>query len=197
MYTPSKNTKTLTRFLSLLTCAFLLCAFNPLVMAQDGGQVQSRVQTEPNGDMFLIQEVTLNAPVKKVWAAFTTTEGWQSWVAPVSEVDFKLGGTIRTNYRKDGKVTDDDSIVNHIINYVPERALTLQAELGPHFPKVLKEREALMYNLITFESLGEDRTKLVSYGIGYQDTPELKKMIDFFIKANEDTYKSLIEYLDD
>lgn len=172
--------------------AYGLC---DIVCAQEKA-IQSRIVTEPNGDIFLIQEVTINAPVKKVWEAHTTTEGWQAWVAPVSEIDFKIGGTIRTNYRKDAKLTDDDSIVIHIVNYVPQRALTLQAELGENFPAVLKEREKQMYNLITFEALDEKRTKLISYGIGYKDSPELQKMLKFFVSGNEQSYKSLIDYLE-
>ena len=158
--------------------------------------IQSTVKTETNGDIFLIQEVTMNAPVKKVWAAYTTADGWESWATPVASVDLNIGGTIRTNYRKDGKTTDDDAIVLHIINYVPERVLTLQAELGPHFPAALTVREKQMYNLITFHSLGENRSKIVSYGIGYKDTPEMQKLLKFFVSGNEQTYERLIKYVE-
>ena len=158
--------------------------------------IQTTVKTEPNGDIFLVHEVTLNAPVGKVWAAYTTTKGWQSWVAPVASVDLKIGGLIKTNYRKGGKLTDDDAITLNIINYVPQRALTLQAELAKNFPTVLKVREKQMYNLITFLPMGKNRTKLVSYGIGYKDSPEMMKMLKFFVQANEQSFRKLIKYVE-
>lgn len=163
---------------------------------EETSAIKSTVKTEPNGDVFLIQEVTINASVKKVWDAYTTADGWQGWATPVASVDLNIGGTIRTNYRKDGKTTDDDAIVLHIINYVPERVLTLQAELAPHFPAALTEREKQMYNLITFHSLGENKSKIVSYGIGYKDTPEMQKLLKFFVSGNEQTYERLIKYVE-
>lgn len=164
--------------------------------AASNKKIKSTIKTEANGDIFLIQEVTMNAPLKKVWAAYTTAEGWQGWATPVASVDLNIGGTIRTNYRKEGTVDDKDAIVLHIINYVPERILTLQAELAPHFPAALTERQKQMYNLITFHSLGENRSKIVSYGIGYKDTPEMQKLLKFFVSGNEQTYEKLIQYVE-
>ncbi|MEM7558168.1 MAG: SRPBCC domain-containing protein [Planctomycetota bacterium] len=170
----------------------------PTLKAQEKEKsVQSEVTTAENGDIFMTQEVVIDAPIKKVWAAYTTSEGWQGWVAPVAKVDLKIGGLIKTNYRKDGKLTDDDAITLHVINYVPERMLTLQAELADNFPKILKAREKQMYNVITFGSLKDDKkTKLVSYGIGYKDSPELQSMMKFFIQANEQSYLKLKEYVE-
>lgn len=182
-------------FCFAVSCVVLLQVAAGLADEADKA-IQSAVKTEANGDIFLIQEVTMNAPVKKVWAAYATAEGWESWATPVASVDLNIGGTIRTNYRKEGKTTDDDAVVLHIINYVPERVLTLQAELGPHFPAALTEREKQMYNLITFHSLGENRSKIVSYGIGYKDTPEMQKLLKFFISSNEQTYERLIKYVE-
>jgi uncharacterized protein YndB with AHSA1/START domain len=162
----------------------------------DRHRITTTIKTEKNGDIFLVHEMTINAPVEAVWAAFATTEGWTSWSVPVGKVDLKIGGLIQSNYRPDGKLTDEDTITLHIINYVPQRALTLQAELGPHFPDVLKSREKQMYNLITFDPINKRKTKLVSYGIGYKDTPELQKMLHFFVKGNEQSYEQLIKYLE-
>lgn len=158
--------------------------------------VISKVLTEANGDIVLVHEVTTSASVDVVWKAYTTTEGWKAWVTPNVDVDVKVGGVIRANYRKDGKLTDDDAIVNHVINYVPERLLTIQAELGPHFPKVMKDREEHLYNVVTFQPLANGGTKLVSYGTGYKDTPELQQMLKFFLQANETALKQLVSYVE-
>lgn len=158
--------------------------------------VQTKMEKADNGDIFLVHEVLLDAPVSEVWAAYTSKEGWQAWVAPVASVDLQIGGLIKTNYRADGKLTDEDTITLHIVNYVPERILTLQAELADNFPEILKSREEQMYNVITFLPQGKDKTKLVSYGIGYQDSPELKRLLEFFAQANEQSLLKLVEYVE-
>lgn len=189
------NTGQLMRLFS--STSFLLLLFATSAFAQDSNpRVKSTIETAENGDIFLIQEVTIEAPIKTVWDAHTTSEGWRSWVAPVADVDLTIGGLIRTNYRSDGKLTDEDAIKLQIINYVPHRILTLQAELGENFPRVLKDREKQMYNVITFERIDDERTKLTSFGVGYKDSPELQEMLQFFVKANEDSYQSLLDYVE-
>lgn len=181
-------------------CILVLCwILQPATLAAQEtptSPVTSRIQTESNGDIILIHEIIVKAPVAIAWKAYTTTEGWQGWVTPNAKVDLRVGGVIRTNYRKSGKLTDPDAIVNHIINYVPERVLTLQAELSPHFPAVIKERGKHLYNVVTFQSLPNNKTKVMSYGTGYRDTPELQKLLKFFVKANESTLLEYVKYVE-
>ena len=54
--------------------------------------IRSDIVKEKNGDVFLTQTVRTKASLDKVWNAYATSEGWKSWVAPVAEVDFKIGG---------------------------------------------------------------------------------------------------------
>ena len=163
---------------------------------QEESRTNSQIEKTDAGDFILIQELELNASVEKVWAAYTTSEGWQAWVAPVAEVDLRIGGTIRTNYREGGKLTDNDANTLHIVNYVPNRLLTLQAEVSANWPDILKEQEKQMYNVILFEVIDENTTKLTSYGVGYKDTPEMEKLLEFFVSANESTMEKLVDYVE-
>ena len=52
------------------------------------------------------------------------------------------------------------------------------------------------YNVVTFEADGDNKTKVVSFGVGYRDTPELQKMLKFFVDANEQSYVSLLNYVE-
>src|SRR5687767_1694943 len=54
-------------------------------------------------DRSIVNELIVDAPVADVWAKFTTKEGCASWMAPRAEVDFRVGGTIRTNYDVNAK----------------------------------------------------------------------------------------------
>lgn len=187
--------------LILTLAATLLCSFpNPTSVVADEKEkktVTSQIEKSENGDVFVIQEVNINAPVEKVWAAYTTSEDWMGWIAPVAKVELKIGGVIKTNYRKDAAVEDDDWNTLHVINYVPNRVLTLQAEVSKNWPAVLKEREKQMFNVIVFEPQGDNKTKVVSYGIGYRDTPASQQLLKFFVPANESAYKALIAYVEE
>jgi len=92
-------------------------------------RIASTIDSTSTPELVLIQEFTVNAPIDSVWNAYTTKRGWESWAVPIAEVDLKVGGFIKTNYNKEGEIGDSTTIATHIVNYVPKRLITLQAEL--------------------------------------------------------------------
>ena len=42
--------------------------------------------------------IILDVPVAEVWEVFTTAEGWKLLGVAKAEVDFRVGGKIRTHY---------------------------------------------------------------------------------------------------
>ena len=154
------------------------------------------VDSSVTNELTLVQEFVVNVAIDSVWNAYTTKEGWESWAAAKAEVDFQLGGAIKTSYDKNATIGDSSTITLNIINYVPKKLLTLQAELSPHFPEFMKKDSEHFYNVITFEKIDLERTKIVSYGIGYQNNDKYKSLLSFFIKGNEMSYLNLISYLE-
>lgn len=148
------------------------------------------------GELMLVETVLIAAPVSKVWDAYTTASGYASWAAPIVQVDLRVGGTIRTNYNPKAKIGDPQTNTVHIINYVPEKLLTLQAEISENWPKVLKSQASHLYNVILFEALGDNRTRIVSYGLGYHDNKEMRELMNFFIHSNKTLYTKLIAVLE-
>lgn len=182
------------RLTVVLTCALTLlgCAATPQVSdrlkaADNGSQpaISSRVLKTTAGERVLVQDVWLDAPVATVWKAYTTDKGWTEWAAAAASVDLRLGGTIRTHYVPGAKIGDPGTNTLHILNYVPEQLLTLQADLSTNWPAVLEKDAERLVNVIVFRAVSAERTHVKSYGIGYSDTPELDDLLQFFIKANE------------
>lgn len=159
-------------------------------------KVTSRVEETAAGELVLVQTVTIDAPVAEVWAAHTTAEGYAKWAAPVVAVDLRAGGRIRTHYDAEAKIGDPGTIELRVVNYVPERLLTLQADTSDNWPEILKEDAAHLYNVILFEPLGPARTRVVSYGTGYTKSAEMRRLLDFFAPANEGLYQDLIAQLE-
>ena len=125
----------------------------------------------------------MHASVDDIWAAFTTTEGLRSWVAPLADIDFKVGGKWRANYNSDGQLGDATTIVNTILSYDPKRMLALKATGFPEgfeFIDAAKETWSVFY----FTAVSENKTKITIVGLGYNDTEQSKKMRTFFDVAN-------------
>jgi len=190
-YTDMKNI--LIIFFSIFLTSF---TFGQEKSEIDQKRVVSKIDSNFNKELVLIQEFTVNVPIDSVWNAYTTKKGWESWAVSIAEIDFKVNGLIQTNYNKDGKIGDESTITLHILNYVPRRIITLQAEITKNFPEFMKEDEKDLYNVILFEELDVSETKVTSFGIGYKNNKKYKSLMQFFVKGNTQSYLNLISYLE-
>ena len=163
----------------------------PAPLAKDA---TSQVLRTDANELILIQEVSFDAPIADVWRAYITAEGWTAWASPKAEIDLRVGGTIRTAYQ--GEIGGSNTNTLHIVNYVPEKLLTLRAELSRNWPAIMQEDAERLSNVILFDETKEGVTRVQSYGIGYTDAPEYDQLMGFFIKANEGLYKNLRAYLE-
>ena len=157
----------------------------------------SQIDTLPSGELMLTQTITINASVDKVWNSYTTPEGWKKWVTPIVEMDFKINGTIKSHYDSTATIGDKGTIVNHILNYIPYKQITMQAELNENFPEFMKGEEKNLYSIVEFEKLSENQTKLTIYGIGYKNEQQWRDLLKFFIQGNEMTMNKLKKYLEE
>ena len=76
-------------------------------------------------------ELVIEAPVADVWQAFSTSEGMQSWMAPVVEIDLRVGGKLRSTYVADEALGGPNTIESTILCFDPERMLALKATKFP------------------------------------------------------------------
>ena len=113
----------------------------------------------------LVHEGIIDASVDRVWAAFTTQKGLESWMVPHAEIDLRVNGKMRTNYHADGAIGDPNTIENTILSFDPKRMLSLRATKAPaNFPfkNVIKGTWSVMY----FDALGPRRTRIRIVGFG-------------------------------
>lgn len=137
-----------------------------------------------------VVEGTVNASVDEVWAAWTTKEILETWMAPMVEVDFKIGGTYQTNYNPQGKIGDSGTIVNEIMSFDFKRMLSFrvaQAPAGFPFPNAI----ANVWTIVYLEEVSSEVTTVTVVMLGYDDTDESKKMRQFFAAGNSHTLKAL------
>ena len=187
----------ITRTCTIALLALLFCvAAGAQSKADSKKKTLSEIVKTDAGELVLVQTITIEAPVSDVWKAYTTSDGWMAWAAPKALVDLRAGGTIKTHYGPGAKIGDPGTNVLHIVNYVPERILTLRAALSDRWPAVMKEDNGKLMNVIVFESIDDKRTRVQSFGVGYRDLPAYEELMKFFVPANEELLRKLKKYLE-
>lgn len=134
-------------------------------------------------------EVVVDAPVERVWDAWTTKDGIESWLVPHAEVDLRVGGAIRTNYNRDGKIGDDGTIVTHIMAFEPRRALITRFTAPPTAPQA-KIAEST-WGVMQLEPITPSRTRIVLTSYGWKRGGEWDTARAFFEKGNAWTLEQL------
>ncbi|MEL6106285.1 MAG: SRPBCC domain-containing protein [Planctomycetota bacterium] len=146
-------------------------------------------------DHRVVDEFEIRASIDDVWSAFSTAEGLRSWVAPLADVDFRVGGKWRANYDKDGKLGDENTIENTILCFDPKKMLAIKATGFPaNFPFV--EAAKKTWSVFYFNKVDDSKTKVTIVGLGYDDSEQSQKMRAFFKPANKysmDQLKAALE----
>ncbi len=144
------------------------------------------------GERILRTEAVVQAPAAEVWKALTTKEGLQSWMAPVAEIDLRLGGTLKANYNPQTKIGDAGTIVHHILSYEPERMLSTRFTAPESAPPEAKlaQQTWVVYRLGPISS-GETRVTVSMMGWG--EGPEWERSYAFFEKGNTWEMEQLVK----
>lgn len=134
-------------------------------------------------------EVVVDAPVERVWNAWTTKEGIESWLVPHAEVDLRVGGAIRTNYNRDGHIGDEGTIVTHIMAFEPQRALITRFTAPPTAPQAKIAENT--WGVMQLESITPSRTRIVLTSYGWKRGGDWDTARAFFEKGNAWTLEQL------
>ncbi|MGI8785329.1 MAG: SRPBCC family protein [Acidobacteriota bacterium] len=142
----------------------------------------------------IVCERIVEAPLDAAWQAWTTSDGLRSWLAPHTEIDLRVGGRMRTNYRLQGALGDPQTIENTVLSFDPKRMISIKVAKAPDgfpFPNVIHD----MWTVIYFEAAGPDRTKVRIVGLGFRPDEESQRMRAFFDRGNATTLEQLQRHL--
>jgi uncharacterized protein YndB with AHSA1/START domain len=132
----------------------------------------------------------VEAGIAEVWDAFTTTAGLRRWWAPLVDVEFVVGGAIRSSYDPSGNLGDEGTIVHTILAFDPGRMIALQPTGYPDaFP--FAEAMRATWTVFYLEELAPERTRITIVGLGYSDSGDSQKLRAFFEPANAELMRRL------
>ena len=140
-----------------------------------------------------VNEGVVNAPVGEVWKVWTTSEGYRLLGVALADVDFRIGGLIRSRYSADGTLGDAETIFNRILAYEPQRMIAIRIDRPPaSFP--FKEAWKHTWTVVTLTPLADGRTHIRGASMGFGSDPESLAMRRFFERGNDDTIRTLAEH---
>lgn len=132
---------------------------------------------------------------KEAWELFTRDEKLTKWIAPKAHIELKSGGYILTNYNPDKDLSDSSSIRLGILSFLDNRLLVLKVKLNDNFPKKVQEEDANLQEIIEFDSIAPQKTKIISSMIGWGNGMDWENAYKFFEKGNTWTYNELLKIL--
>lgn len=142
-----------------------------------------------------VNEATLNVPVSTVWKVWTTGEGYRAVGVAKAEVDFRIGGLIRSHYSPTGVLGDENTIENQILAYEPERMIAIRIARPPKsFP--FREAWKHSWTVVTLTDLGSNRTHIRVASMGYGTDEESIAMRKFFEAGNAQTLETMKRQLE-
>lgn len=171
-------------------------AVSPTTVAPQPSPVADSSYGAPDGERVLQQSIEIDAPVERVWQAFTTTAGFRSWAAPVAVVDFRLGGVIEAAYDPKGRIGAPGNIKNKIVAYVPQRMLALRNVQAP--PKLPFDAATFqkIHTVNFFEPITSSRTRVTVTQPAFGKGPAYDGVYKFFEAGNRWSLEQLKKTLE-
>ena len=112
------------------------------------------------------RESILPGPPDVVWTLLTTEKGLESWLVPQAEVDLRVGGAVRTQATRDGKIGDPQTTaVSRILTLVPGRRFSVKVEQAPAGYPFANVIQGTWYDVYVVPATG-GRTKIRCVGNG-------------------------------
>ena len=108
----------------------------------------------------VVTEGVVNAPVEKVWKAFTDKSVIEQWMVAKTEFELKIGATWRTSYSKDSNLNDDTAIHHTILAFDPGRMLAFRTIKTPKnfpYPAITNT-----WTVVYFESVAAGKTRVTT-----------------------------------
>lgn len=180
---------------------FRLIAAPMLVVATNAGiagasPVVDGSYVAEDGERVLQQSVEIGAPIASVWKAFTTSDGFRSWAAPVAEVDFRLGGIIESAYDRNGRIGAPSNIKNEIVAYVPYRMLALRNVQAPPNTPFDATTFQKMHTVNFFEPVTDGGTRVTVVQPGFRSGEAYEGVYKFFAAGNRWSLEQLKKSLE-
>lgn len=166
---------------SILVLALLALTQQALPVSAASRPNQGELSRAPrNVDQTIALEIVINAPVAKVWQAWTTRDGIRSFFAPDCDIDFRVLGKFDILFMPSAPPGLRGAEGNLILAIQQGKMLSFTWDAPPNFPEIRKQRTSVV---VRFVPLDPNKTKIVFRQTGWGEGEEWNKAHDYFEEA--------------
>ncbi len=130
-------------------------------------------------------EITVKAPVEKVYQAWTTEEGVKSFFAPGCNIRMEVMGPYEIIFLPKNEEGSRGGEGNVVLTFQINKMLSFTWNSPPEFKMIRNERTHVMIKLVP---LDDKSTKLLFYHDGWGEGGEWDKVYEYF----EDAWKNVV-----
>ncbi len=169
----------------------IICLLFPISAAAqtpvDGGRKKSKhpttMATVP-GERAISKKAVIDAPLAEVWHAWTTPEGIMAFWGVESNIKLEIGGPYEIYM---GMTEPDESGTRgsegcRLLSYVPMEMVAFEWSFPPAVP-TLRNAHARTFVVLRFEAVGDDRTRVRLYQLGWKEGDDWDKGYRYFDRA--------------
>jgi uncharacterized protein YndB with AHSA1/START domain len=160
-----------------------ICAGEPKVK-----EVSQQRQTP---DRAIRLEIVVNAPVEKVWRAWTTRDGITAFFAPDCNIDLRVLGKYDILFRPSAPLGLRGAEDNLILAIQEGKMFSFTWDAPPQFPNIRKQRTSV---IVRFSPIGPGKTKLLFTQSGWGEGEEWDKVHDYFVVAWREVVLPFLKY---
>ena len=128
----------------------------------------------------LTAEFEVNAPIEKVWEAWTTPEGIKSFFAPDCKVDLRVDGAYEIYVAPEAKPGERGGEGLRILGLEPLRRFAFTWGAPPTIPYVRGQRTMV---ILEFEKKGDHRTLVRFTHLGWGEGASWDEAYEYFAHA--------------
>jgi uncharacterized protein YndB with AHSA1/START domain len=175
----------------------ILTVFSTIALLATLSVASEAPTTRPaRGETLTVSRV-IHAPADDIFRCFTTGEGWvKAMGVAKAQMDFRVGGQIRSAYQTDADLASDKAIINTILAYTPGRMLVIKPTAPAGSPDWLVAICNAGWNVITLDPISENRTRVTIDGMGFAQGSLFDTAYDFFKQGNTATLEMMKKRLD-
>ena len=132
-----------------------------------------------------VTTTVVQASAEELWQAHLSPEGLKKlWGVAQADVDFRLGGAIRTHDDPAAQLGGPGTVVHTILAYEPGRMLALATRMPDGAPEALRRWCERGWHVTRIEPLGAKLARFTVTGCGYGDDADSKLAREFFERGN-------------
>jgi uncharacterized protein YndB with AHSA1/START domain len=151
--------------------------------------------TGPAGERVLRFEVVVDADVKRVWSAITTTAGLATWFSPQAVVEFRTGGAVTARDAASARIGDSGVARLDISAYRELEMITFHIDLDDTFSETIREQDDDLRAVVELMPKVGNRTTITLSLLGWGKGRIWDDAYAFFAKRMENACVRLMNTL--